>query len=195
MKLRRLHLLIPLFALLAACPANDPSNGVQTLVPPDQFLDYNGFVCDVQPVLIRRCSYLGCHGQASHALRVFSVGKLRKAGIGSKADRDAPLTADEVELNFESAAGVVYATSANDRDPSQPAVTRNPLLYKPLAARFGGGEHHGVAVFPQFGYAQATDDPDFLSLVRWSAGQKQPWPPTQACRTLFDALGLDPRSP
>lgn len=179
----------------AGCPANDPTQGIQTLVPPDQFLDYNGFVCDVQPVLIRRCSYLACHGNASHALRIFSVGKLRKAGIGSKAERDAPLGDDEVHLNFESASGTVYAASAADRNPADPTLNYNPLLLKPLAARFGGSEHHGVAVFPQDGYATPADDPDFAALLRWSGGVKQPNPPSQACQDLFAAMGLVPRSP
>ena len=184
-----------LLLVAGGCSARDASKGVQTLVPPDQFLDYNGFVCNVQPTLIRRCSYLACHGEASHALRVYSVGKLRESGATAKADRDAPLTADEIELNFSSASGIVYAVPAAERDPANPTLNNDPLLLKPLAARFGGSEHHGVAVFPQFGAATPSDDADYTALVRWVGGEKEPTPPTKDCQDLFTALGVPPRSP
>src|ERR1700733_14991828 len=83
------------------CPAPDPTTGLATKQLPDQVLDYNEFVCHVQPVLIKRCSYLACHGSASHALRIYSPGKLRIGDPQTRAARSGALTSDEVEANFE----------------------------------------------------------------------------------------------
>lgn len=181
-----------LLILVAGCPANDPAHGVQTLVPPDQFLDYNEFVCSVQPVLIRRCSYLACHGNPDHALRIYSVGKLRLGDTSTRNLRDSPLTADEVELNFQSASGTVYAATAADcQGTGDPTAV--PLLQKPLAARFGGSEHHGIAIFPQFPATTLAADPDWSLLTGWVGGAKQPMPPVQSCQDFFTSLGLPPR--
>jgi hypothetical protein len=158
-------------ALVAGCPA--PST---VATGP---LDYNQFVCAAQPVLIRRCSYLGCHGNANHALRLYSLGKLR---IGDPTTRDARsntlLSADEVRLNFQSAVGL-----------------QSLLLSKPLAARFGGAEHHGVAVFPVYPAAAPENDPEWNALSDWVAGKKQPSPVDSACADLFTAMNLPPEAP
>ncbi len=176
--------------LVSGCPANDLSKGLQPAVP-DAVLDYNDFVCDAQPVLIKRCSYLGCHGNPSHALRLFSVGKLRQGDISTREQRDASLTAEEVELNFQSAVGLTL--SATQAQRQLPDVQAIPLLLKPLAARFGGSEHHGVAVFPTFPHQNLADDPEWNALLNWVAGAKQSTPPVQSCVDLFTALGLTPK--
>jgi hypothetical protein len=187
----RLQVIFVALALVAAgCPANDPATGLAT-TPPDQLLDYTQFVCTVQPVLIRRCSYLACHGNADHALRVFSVGKLRLGDASTRALRDAPLTADEVERNFQSATGLVLPASAEARQAED--VSQVPLLLKPLASRFGGSEHHGLAIFPVYPATMPANDPEWQALVSWVGGAKQPSPPTQDCQNLLTALGLSPR--
>ena len=90
---------------VAGCPAPDPQGGLPQ-VPLQQALDYNEFVCGVQPVLVKRCSYLACHGNPDHAFRVYSPGKLRLLGAETRAKRSAPLSTDEVSRNFESASSV-----------------------------------------------------------------------------------------
>jgi hypothetical protein len=181
---------IAFILFLAGCPATDPTTGLTPAVP-DQTLDYNSFVCDAQPVLIKRCSYLGCHGNADHALRLFSVGKLRQGDIATREQRDSQLTASEVELNFESAVGLTLGASQVQRNQLDiPAIL---LLQKPLASRFGGAEHHGVAVFPTWPHTTLTDDPEWTALSNWVSGAKQPNPPVQSCQDLFTAMGLMPR--
>jgi hypothetical protein len=184
-------LAITVVAVLAGCPGLDHTQGLQTTGSPDAFLDYNQFVCTVEPVLIRRCSYLACHGNAEHALRLYSPGKLRQTDDGTRDGRDARLTDSEVELNFESVSGLLYGASAAER--MQPDLQRVPLLGKPLKARFGGAEHHGVGIFPVSPAATLVDDPDWQALVSWIGGQKQPSPVDAACQTVFTMMGLSPR--
>ena len=159
---------------LSGCPAPDPHGGLATTLVPDQFLDYNEFVCGAQPVLVKRCSYLGCHGDSAHALRIYSPGKLRYGDIVTRADLDAPITAQETELNFESASGMVYPTSAADRDAG--VITNNVLLLKPLAVRFGGSEHHGIGIFPAYPATTPQTDPEYLVLSAWAQGKNSPFP-------------------
>ena len=174
--------------LLCGCPTPDPAKGIQSTA---DSLDYNYFVCNVQPVLARRCSYLACHGNPQHALRVYSPGKLRLTDDGTRNGRDGLLTADEVNLNFQSAAGLVITASPQDR--AAPDVQRVLLLGKPLARREGGAEHHGVAIFPVFPAQHIADDPEFIALVQWVQGVQQPKPLDSDCQTIFDNLGIQPR--
>lgn len=178
--------------LASGCPAPDPAGGIFTQSP-EQLVDYNDFVCKVEPVLIKRCSYLGCHGNADHGLRIYSMGKLRLDDTPTRLARsNTPLSAAEVELNFESAAGMLYAASAADR--TAPNVKRIPILVKPLAARFGGAEHQGVAIFPTWPNTDLGNDAEWQALVDWVGGKKEPMPPDADCAALFSAMGLTPRS-
>jgi hypothetical protein len=175
-------------ATLAGCslehaPGAYPSSGEQ--------LDYNGFVCNVMPTLVRRCSYLGCHGQADHALRVYSPGKLRLVDDGTRAGRDRALSADEVQRNFDSAAALALDATPAQR---QSGDARHVLLLgKPLRARFGGGEHHGVGIFPVWPVAEPTKDPEWSALVAWVGGARVATPLSGDCATTFATLQLTPR--
>ena len=172
---------------LAGCPSIDPTSGLQT-VPAAQLYDHDQFVCGAMPALIRHCSYLACHGSPTHAFRVYSSGKLRLGDVASRSDRDAPLTAAEIQANFDSATGMLLAAAAPDQQTLD--LQRVPLLRKPLRASFGGDEHHGVGVFP-FAPAQTlSDDPEWGALVTWASGQKQPSPPTASCQALLMSLGV-----
>ena len=171
---------------LAGCPAPDNAHGLVTTGPPAQLLDYNEFVCEVQPVLIRHCSFLACHGNADHGLRVYSAGKLRlDDGATTRAARDAKLSADEVTRNFESAVGTVYTSTPSDR---QGLDDRVPILVKPVRASFGGSEHHGVGIFPTTGHT-LDDDPEFGALAAWVRGKKATGSEA-ACADMFTKLGL-----
>jgi hypothetical protein len=176
---------------VAGCPALDPTQGLNA-TPPDQFLDYNSYVCTVMPVLVKRCSYLACHGNENHALRVYSPGKLRLGNPTTRMARDTLLTAQEVELNFESASGIVLAASAADRNP--PNVQKVLLLGKPLRASAGGAEHHGVGIFPAYPNTDPNKDPEFQALLAWVAGAKTAANQLSPdCAKLFSTLKLTPR--
>jgi hypothetical protein len=184
------------FALVVAialpgCPALDPKQGLGTTGSPDAFLDYNAFVCTVEPVLIRRCSYLACHGNADHALRLYSPGKLRQVDPGTRNGRDGVLSDSEVELNFQSVSGLLYGATAAQR--AQPDLQHVPLLGKPLKASFGGAEHHGVGIFPAYPAQTLADDAEWQALVAWIGGAKQPSPVDTACAQVFTLMGLQPR--
>jgi hypothetical protein len=186
----RRFLFILAAAALAGCPSPDPSQGYPSQgTTAAEALDYDGFVCTVMPTLIRRCSYLGCHGQADHALRIYSVGKLRLVDDGTRAARDAPLSADEVQRNFDSATALVLDATPAQRQAGD--TQRVLLLGKPLRARFGGGEHHGIGVFPVWPAATPDDDPEWRALVAWVGGQKTP--ATGDCATTFSKLQLTAR--
>jgi len=175
--------------LLAGCPALDPAQGINT--QSDPILDYNFFVCSAQPVLIRRCSYLACHGNPQHAFRLYSAGKLRLTDDGTRNGRDSVLSAAEVDLNFQSATGLVATATPQER--ALPDVQKVLLLGKPLARRAGGAEHHGVGIFPVFPAATPADDPEWNALVQWVQGAAQAKPLDQACQQIFDTMGLQPR--
>ncbi len=175
--------------MLTGCPAPDNSHGLVTTGPPTSLLDYNEFVCEVQPVLVRHCSFLACHGQADHALRVYSPGKLRLIATADRASRDAQLSANEVMLNFESATGTVYDATAAERASPDDHV---PILLKPTRASFGGSEHHGVGIFPVYPAADLAHDPEYQLLAAWVGGKKATGS-EPACAAMFMQLGLSPQ--
>jgi hypothetical protein len=176
--------------LVAGCPSTDPSQGLQTGAP-GAVLDYNAFVCDVMPTLVRHCSYMACHGNADHALRIYSPGKLRIGSPLTRDDRDAPLTVDEIQRNFAAAEGMARAASPADRAVGR--LQKIPLLQKALSARFGGDEHQRVGIFPVFPHATPDDDPEWQLLVNWVGGAKMTNPLRADCAAFFMSLGVSPK--
>jgi hypothetical protein len=186
--------LFVVFALLTAgCPHPDDATGLATTMPPNQLLNYNQFVCNVQPILIKRCSYLACHGQADHALRIYSIGKLRITNDGTRMTRSAPLTQQEVTLNFQSATGFIYPVQAPDRQGTNVDISQVLLLEKPLRFAFGGGQHHGVGIFPAFPAETLEADPEWQALLTWVGQTPQPFVVNSDCQALFDSMGLTPQ--
>lgn len=181
---------VVLALISAGCGLAEPDHGIEETAPA-ALLDYNRFVCGVQPVLIRRCSFSACHGNPLHALRIYSAGKLRLIPPTTRDARDATLTADEIERNFVSAAALSLAATADDR--ANAVLSRLPLLQKPLAARFGGSEHAGVGIFPVYPAATPEEDPEYGALIDWIAGNPQPQPFEADCADLFATLGIEPR--
>ncbi|HTJ40924.1 MAG TPA: hypothetical protein VL463_02475 [Kofleriaceae bacterium] len=139
-----------LCALVCACtdvengPAGDPAG---TLSEPI-------FRCSVEPVLVRECSYNGCHGQQS-ALRVYSPGKLRATPPANIDEAVAPLTEAEHHANFLSAAGFAFGGVAADD---------NLLVRKPLPSSDGGFSHFGGAIF------SGLQDAQYVAIHDWLAG-------------------------
>jgi hypothetical protein len=183
---------IALLAVAAAgCPAPDNSHGLVTTGPPSTLLDYNDFVCEVQPVLIRHCSFIGCHGNADHALRIYSPGKLRldDTPTSPREMRDAKLTPTEIMRNFESAVGVSYFASPQDRQAPNDKV---PILAKPARASVGGSEHHGVGIFPVYPATDLAHDAEWGALSNWVAGKKATGSEPN-CADMFMKLGIKPQ--
>ena len=141
---------IVLFAL-AACtdvenaPAPDPAKA----------LDETVFKCNVEPILVRECSYNGCHGQAQAALRVYSPGKLRATPPQKLDDAIVALTDAEHHANFLSAAGFAFGGVLPDD---------NFLVRKPLPSSDGGFAHFGGAIY------NGTHDPNYVAIHDWLSG-------------------------
>jgi hypothetical protein len=182
---------LALVLLLCGCPTPDPTKGINPNNQPDALLDYNYFVCNVEPVLVRHCSYLACHGNPLHAFRVYSPGKLRLTDDGTRNGRDSGLSSNEVELNFQSASGLVLSATPEER--ALPDFQKVLLLGKPLARRSGGAEHHGVGIFPYYPARNIADDTEFAALVQWVQGSVQTTPLDANCQGVFDSMGLQPK--
>ena len=131
--------LLLLFAPACTAGLEDAAN------PPD--LDRDSFRCDVQPVLAARCAFGACHASARRPLRLYAVGRMR-FGVGW--DRLAePLSADELEANYQAARGFAAATGGDV-----------PLLLsKPLDPRAGGLFHRGQELYGGDDVFTSTDDP------------------------------------
>jgi hypothetical protein len=109
------------------------------------------FRCNVEPILVKQCSYNACHGIVGASFRVYSPGKLRSAVPADIDGAIAPLTDQEHHANYQSAAGFQFGITA---------VDDNWLLRKPLPSRDGGYEHAGGAIWtgggdPQYGAIRA----------------------------------------
>jgi hypothetical protein len=140
-----------LLFMLAAC--TDVENA--SAPDPAKKLDEAVFRCNVEPVLVRQCSYNGCHGQAQAALRVYSPGKLRATPPAKLDDAIVALTDAEHHANFLDAAGFAYGDVAPED---------NFLVRKPLPGSDGGFAHFGGAIFT------GTHDPNYLAIRDWLAG-------------------------
>lgn len=149
----RLPVAALLFAVAGCAIDPNPPNG-----PTVEKLDWSYFACNVQRPLIRRCSMLACHGQADHAFRVYSPGKLRDPTlkVATLNERNAPITLAEVQANKDSALGFTFNTDGT------PESTM--LVNKIIAPSQGGGEHVGGVVF------RDLSDPDLKALYAWLGG-------------------------
>jgi hypothetical protein len=140
-----------MLALVVGCtgigngPAADPAST----------LDETVFRCNVEPILVRQCSYSACHGIAGAALRVYSPGKLRAQPPADIDQAIAPLTDAEHRANYQSAAGFNFALASADD---------NWLLRKPLPSHAGGYEHAGGAIW------NGTTDAQYMTIRAWLLG-------------------------
>jgi hypothetical protein len=144
-----------LFALAAGVTACTDVENAGTSDPAST-LSEPVFRCNVEPVLVRECSYNGCHGQADHPLRVYSPGKLRAKAPANIDDAVAPLTDAEHHANFLSAAGFTFGGVSPDD---------NFLVRKPLPSSDGGYEHVGGAIF------SGVQDARYVAIHDWLAGK------------------------
>lgn len=113
--------------------------------------DYDGFVRDVQPVLVG-CANPSCHGSADRPLEIYAPRRHRLDP--EQVHRDTPLTDEELERNFDRARALLVDIAAPED---------SPLLHEPLAIEAGGSEHGGGVQF------EDRDDPGYRVLEAWIA--------------------------
>ncbi len=149
----------------AACdgPINSP------LAPRPRDLGY--FICEVQPVLARQCSFPACHGSPGRALSLVAPGRMRLsdeypiARLATPSSELAagthpPLTAAELRYNYEQAMAFV----SPDGDAG-----RSLLLGKPLAVGAGGLYHA-----PNADVFESVSAPGYQIIARWLQGDTRP---------------------
>ncbi len=115
-------------------------------------LDETDFRQNVEPILIRDCSYMACHGLPNSPLRLYSIGKLRRGDNSTLEARTLPLSEEEHHLNFLSAQAFSFGGVA----PADSLLVR-----KPMPAASGGYEHKGGAMWT------GTSDPDVMAIRDW----------------------------
>ena len=145
----------PLLAPLAlvACVDNPP----QAL--PD--LDVAFHRCRVQPIVDARCSTLACHGDVRRPFHSFTRNRMRL--VGTNLQRNLPLSAEELQLNYDSAIGFA--------DPEVPEESW--LLLKPLDADAGGYYHRGKELYSAGDVFLDVEDPDYVTLSAWVSGETE----------------------
>jgi hypothetical protein len=151
--------------------ANKPSQGPIPLPA----LDVNFYRCNVEPILDRGCSMMGCHGTAatdnSRAFRVFARGRRRNeetaqpmcletmpvnldvAGSGTTMCHGwTAHTTAEWQKNYDSARALMVGLT----DPDQSDLLAQPVV--------GGKAHTGVHIFA------SKTDPDYVTIRSWLTG-------------------------
>lgn len=145
--------LLALFAsLLLACQADEPV--------PLSPLDRTYYESCVEPIVVKRCGMLACHGNADRFYRVFSRNRFRIDKDPAK--RDAVITEEERTFNYEAAIAMV--------DPQD--LDKSLLLMKPLDGDRGGYIHDGATEFNQGDVFVDEEDPEFQILSKFARGQK-----------------------
>jgi len=139
-------------AWLAAC------GGLEDPQPPTA-LDYEAFSCRVEPVLMARCAFGGCHGTEERPLRLYGPGRYRHGDVPPE-EVASPITAAESGANYYMAVGL--------GDEAEPE--RSMLLLKPLAAGAGGYLHQATELFADVDVFEDTDDQGYLLLLEWLQG-------------------------
>jgi len=138
-----------IFLALTACTEVNPP-------APQPQVDEAFFRCDVQPVVTKWCSSFACHGDARRYFHVFARNRLRAQG--TEAERNAPLTQEEMTSNFESARAM---------------LADGLLTKKPLEQDAGGYFHRGATLFGEGNVFASENDPEWRVLNDWAAGKKE----------------------
>lgn len=142
-------------------------------------LDLNYFKCNVEPILDRKCSMLGCHGkEKGRQLRVYSRARLRIPGgtitsvdpsCPGNASADAcagsttcsckaPHSPTEWQRNYDSARG--FKLDPQGKPIPMGMADASDLLAQPIV---GGKAHTGVHLF-------RPGDPEEKTLKAWLDG-------------------------
>ncbi|MFT3767441.1 MAG: hypothetical protein QM820_18465 [Minicystis sp.] len=143
-------------------------------------LDVDWFKCNVQPILVKKCAMLGCHGaEQGRGLRVYARGRKRLAGQllanpscgdGSTPSEGcdgstaclcaAPLTPAEVRKNFDAVRG--FAMDSLGKLILSTKADKSELLAQPVV---GGKTHADVHLFNK-------NDAEYAYIKNWITGSK-----------------------
>lgn len=124
-------------------------------------LDEPFYRCKVQPILVKSCGALLCHGDATRFYRIFGRNRLRYGLPEEK--RGDPLMDEETAFNYQSALAYV--------DAEEPE--KSLLLLKPLDQAAGGYYHGGALEFDQGDVYLSKEEPEFQVLIEWVNGAKE----------------------
>lgn len=114
------------------------------------------FESQVQPVLVKHCAFLGCHGREGMPLSIYALNYMRLRDPDGRIDPTRPalderaLTPAELDHNRQGLASRV------GRDDPSGDIER--FLQRLIPASKGGISHAGVVVF------ETPDDPDLQVL-------------------------------
>lgn len=139
-------------------------------------LDPHFFRCEVEPVLIKSCGQLACHGNPERFFRIFGRNRLRYGLPPEK--RNEPLGEGESKHNLASAAAYV------DREAPETSL----LLVKPLDQKAGGSYHGGALELAQGDVYLSKEEADYQALAAWTRGAKD----DPSCRAPGDTGGRAP---
>jgi hypothetical protein len=144
-------------------------------------LDFNFYRCNVEPIMDRKCSQLGCHGtEQGRALRIYARGRLRidedvvepdclmqgtvknlaEVCIGSIecACWSLPHTATEFRKNYDAARGFGLNPDGSPIGAGMEATSE--LLAQPVV---GGKAHAGIHLFK-------SGDAEYQAVAQWLGG-------------------------
>ena len=153
-------LCVLLVAVLIACGCGEHTGSDYGSLPN---VDYDYFVKHIQPILEHRCAFFACHGSRERFLQIYQEVRLREIPDPHPIfEAIAPLTAEELQRNFEQTSGILYGFD----DPQD-----SPLFSKPLQP---GTRHAGATLFGGPDVFLNREDPDYQTLLRWARGARLP---------------------
>jgi hypothetical protein len=147
-------------------------------------LDVHYFECNVEPILDKKCSQLGCHGtETGRSLRVYSKARLREAtaqlsssactnqgtktGLQCSGANSCPCTAPhtqkEWQRNFDAARGFALYDDGT-AIPMSKLSSDSQLINEPVV---GGASHAGIHLFK-------NGDADYTTILNWLGGATAP---------------------
>lgn len=154
--IRRFGLLfLWMLTALAACTQEDIDRPVDL-----PSLDANFFRCEVQPVLVARCSYMACHGNVKRPFRVYAEQRFRLDLTWDVDEYDLAITEQELAANLQMVRGFV---GRGDGDVDL-------LTEKPLDTRAGGLFHRGKGPYGDDDTFVDRSDPSYVILSEFVAG-------------------------
>lgn len=140
------HRVALLLASSIAIACSDPSSSVPAP-------DWDAFVRDIHPVLLRDCGFTQCHGDADRFFHVYGPGRLRLDDATEPFD---PATSEELWASYQRARSMAVA-----QDDELPLLLRKVLP---------GGGHRGLDAYGGSVYPD-EDDPSYELLRAWVEGE------------------------
>ncbi len=136
-------------ALVAACACAQAGLDDPFELPE---LNIHYYRCRVEPVLVKRCAFVACHGTDERPLRLYAPHRMRQDG--SRAG--SSLTPVETEANYDAARGFAGYEE-----------TITLLLTKGLDVANGGAYHEGATLYGGGDVFTQLDEPGYQTIAAW----------------------------